>query len=57
MNKRTIAKVAVSAAIYTIDRPYSYLVPENLVDTARPGSRVTVPFGKGNKRAEGFILE
>ena len=52
----SIAKIAVSAAVYSIDRPYSYLVPERLADRALPGVRVTVPFGKGNRRSEGIIL-
>lgn len=53
---RTIAGVAVAAAIYTIDKPYSYVVPEALLDKCVPGVRVTVPFGKGNKRSEGIVL-
>ena len=51
-----IAKVAVSAATYWIDRPYDYLVPENLVEKAVPGARVYVPFARGNRRSEGIIL-
>ncbi len=54
--KRLVAKIAVSAAVYAIDRPYSYLVPEPLWDKARVGQRVSVPFGRGNKRCEGLIL-
>lgn len=53
---RKIAKIAVSAAIYPIDRPYSYIVPEPLADKAVPGMRVTVPFGRGNRRSEGVVL-
>jgi len=49
-----IAKIAVSAANFAIDKPYSYHIPENL--TALPGQRVTVPFGRGNRRCEGVIL-
>ncbi len=51
-----IAKIAVSAAVYSIDRPYSYLVPQRLEGKAVPGVRVTVPFGKGNRRSEGIVL-
>ncbi len=51
-----IAKIAVSAAIFSIDRPYSYLVPESLADRVAPGVRVTVPFGNGNRRSEGIVL-
>ena len=49
-----IAKIAVSAANFAIDKPYSYAVPEEM--TLRPGQRVTVPFGRGNRRCEGVVL-
>ncbi|MBQ2786013.1 MAG: primosomal protein N' [Oscillospiraceae bacterium] len=49
-----IAKIAVSAAPFAIDKPYSYFVPETL--SLKPGMRVTVPFGKGNRRSEGVVL-
>ena len=51
-----VAKIAVSAATYWIDRPYDYLVPEELEETALPGCRVYVPFARGNRRSEGIIL-
>ena len=49
-----IAKIAVAAANFAIDKPYSYSVPENL--TVQPGQRVTLPFGRANKRTEGIVL-
>ena len=49
-----IAKIAVSAATFAIDKPYSYCVPEEMV--LLPGQRVTVPFGRGNRRCEGVVL-
>ena len=52
----TVAKIAVSAATYWIDRPYDYLVPEELAEKAVPGARVYVPFARGNRRSEGVIL-
>ena len=56
METADMVKVAVSAAPYSIDKPYSYLVPEPLSDAAVPGVRVVVPFGRGNKESEGLIL-
>jgi primosomal protein N' (replication factor Y) len=56
MESAEIAKVAVEAAPYSIDRPYDYLIPEPLLDSARIGVRVTVPFGRGNRSSEGIIL-
>ncbi len=49
-----IAKIAVSAANFAIDKPYSYAVPEGMA--LEPGMRVTVPFGRGNRRTEGVVL-
>ena len=49
-----VAKIAVSAATFAIDKPYSYRVPEEMV--LQPGQRVTVPFGRGNRRCEGVVI-
>ena len=49
-----IGKIAVSAANYAIDKPYSYLIPEGM--ELQPGMRVMVPFGRGNRAAEGVVL-
>lgn len=51
-----IAKIAVSAATYWIDRPYDYLIPEELQEKLRPGMRVYVPFSRGNRKCEGVVL-
>lgn len=51
-----MAKIAVSAATYWIDRPYEYAVPEELEGRIFPGSRVTVPFSAGNRQSEGVVL-
>lgn len=49
-----IAKIAVSAAIYAIDKPYDYRVAENMA--LQVGQRVSVPFGRSNKQCEGVVL-
>ena len=49
-----IAKIAVSAANFAIDKPYSYRIPEGML--LRPGQRVQLPFGRSNKRSEGIVL-
>ena len=49
-----IAQLAVAAAVYAIDRPYSYRVPEDMPLLA--GMRVLVPLGHGNRRTEGVVL-
>lgn len=57
MGREMCCKVAVAAATYAIDKPYSYLVPDSFSETLRPGVRVIVPFGRGNRRSEGVVLE
>ena len=49
-----IAKIAVSAANFAIDKPYSYRIPEDMAVV--PGQRVQLPFGRANKRTEGVVL-
>lgn len=56
MNKPTIVSVAVDQTVYLIDKPYDYFVPETLSDKAKVGCRVLVPFGNGNLRKTGVIL-
>ena len=51
-----VARLAVSAAVYSIDRPYSYRIPEKLLEKTVPGMRVMVPFGRGNRHVEGIVL-
>ena len=49
-----IAKIAVSAATFAIDKPYSYWIPEEM--SLQPGQRVQLPFGRANRRTEGVVL-
>ena len=49
-----IAKIAVSAARFSMDKPFSYRFEQDLALV--PGMRVMVPFGSGNRRTEGIVL-
>ena len=49
-----IAKIAVEAASFAIDKPYSYRVPEGMA--LQPGHRVRVNFGRGSRITEGVVL-
>lgn len=52
-----VAKIAVSAATYWLDKPYDYLIPESMAEILKPGMRVNVPFSRGNRRSEGVVLK
>lgn len=56
MPEAAVAKIAVSAATYWIDKPFDYLIPEKLLGKVTVGVRVTVPFGRGNRKSEGIVL-
>ena len=49
-----LARIAVSAAVYAIDKPYCYRIPQGM--EVAPGQRVMVPFGRGNRVVEGMVL-
>ncbi len=50
-----IAKVAVNGVTYGIDHTYDYLLPDSMVEL-KPGTRIVVPFGNGNRRREAILL-
>ncbi len=56
MPRQLAAKLALAAATFAIDKPFDYLVPEALQERIRPGMRAMVPFGRGNRAVEGFVL-
>jgi len=56
MHEKTIAKIAVQAATFWLDKPYDYKIPDELAGKIFPGVRVAVPFARGNKRTEGIVL-
>lgn len=45
------------ATVSEIDRPFTYVVPEQLKDKLKIGQRVKVPFGRGSKQHIGYVVE
>lgn len=52
-----VAKIAISKINYENDLLYSYKVPSNLQDFVEVGKRVIVPFGRNNRKYQGYIFE
>ena len=50
------AKIAVAAAVYSIDRPFDYQIPQEMAERVQVGVRVAVPFGRGNRLSDGIVL-
>ncbi len=51
-----LAEVVVEKTTYAFDSPFSYAVPYHLEESLRPGCRVLVPFGSGNRKRQGLVL-
>ena len=57
MAEKLLARVAVSSVPYAADKLYTYRIPDELALEAASGKRVLIPFGRGNRRSEGFVLD
>ncbi|HCM91177.1 MAG TPA: primosomal protein N' [Lachnospiraceae bacterium] len=51
------ANIIVNISHENLDKTFQYLVPENLKEIISVGDYVTIPFGKGNRLIEGYVLE
>ena len=52
----TVAKVAVKNTVYHFDKPFDYLVPDQLLGRNLIGCRVKVPFGTANTERIGMVM-
>ena len=53
---RLVAEVVIDGAAGSFDKCYTYAIADTLKNDAKPGCRVTIPFGKGNLKKQGMIL-
>lgn len=51
------AKVVINQNSYKLDRLFTYQVPTAIQESLKKGHRILVPFGRGNKPAEAYVLE
>ena len=51
-----VAQIIVDVPLMQTDRLYSYLIPEAMQGQIAIGMRVHVPFGKGNRLLQGFVI-
>ncbi|ADL51616.1 primosomal protein N' [Clostridium cellulovorans] len=50
------AQVIINNESSMVDRPFTYKIPERLKDNLKIGHRIKIPFGKGNKKIDGFVF-
>ena len=51
-----LARILPSLEVRSLDRLFTYRVPEHLENLITLGSCVTIPFGNGNRHIEGYVL-
>ena len=52
--KKQYAQIIVDVPTMQTDQPYTYVIPEEMIDQILPGMRVTVPFGR--RKVMGFVI-
>ena len=57
MAELSLAKVIINISHESVDRPFTYIIPENLKARVNLGSAVLVPFGAGNTLKKGYVVE
>lgn len=51
------ADIIIDISHEKVDRPFQYIIPQELADAVYPGVRVRVPFGKGNQDKTGYVVD
>lgn len=51
------AKVIINISHESVDRPFTYIIPDRLKGRIEAGMQVLVPFGQGNNVRKGIVLE
>ncbi|PCS00482.1 primosome assembly protein PriA [Lactococcus fujiensis JCM 16395] len=54
--KMEVAQIIVDVPLMQTDKPFSYIIPEELAALIEVGMRVHVPFGSGNRLVQGIIV-
>ena len=50
------ADVIIDISVKSLDRPFQYIVPEEMEYDIDIGSVVTIPFGMGNRTMTGYVV-
>ena len=61
MNEETknfcYADIIVDISHESVDRPFTYRIPEALRGRLELGMSVAVPFGNGNRKRQGYVID
>lgn len=51
------ADVIIDISHEKLDKTFQYAVPEELADSVQIGTQVVIPFGKGDRRIKGYVVD
>ncbi len=57
MNHGTYANVIIDISHEKVDRPFQYRIPDSLKEKLAVGMCVQIPFGMGNRKRKGYVIE
>ena len=57
MNHGTYANVIIDISHEKVDRPFQYRIPDSLKEKLVVGMCVQIPFGTGNRKRKGYVIE
>lgn len=57
MNHGTYANVIIDISHEKVDRPFQYRIPDSLKERLAVGMCVQIPFGTGNRKRKGYVIE
>ena len=57
MNHGTYANVIIDISHEKVDRPFQYRIPDSLKEKLAVGMCVQIPFGTGNRKRKGYVIE
>ncbi len=57
MTDQRYADIIIDISHENLDRTYQYAIPSELLEQATVGALVLVPFGKGNRQINGYIVD
>lgn len=55
--KKKFANIIIDIAHEKVDHPFTYSIPNELSKTVEIGSKVRIPFGRGDNERTGFVVE
>ena len=51
------ANIIIDISYEKLDRPFQYIIPDEMLADVAPGVQVLIPFGQGNRLIKGYVIE